>query len=303
MSKERMKQMRAPTEEEEALKRKVREEMVQDRCRLLDCQPFVGKLAMHLNMIPVIDCRLTTACTDGTHLYVDAEFYSRLSPAERLGIIAHEVWHCGLRHFQRKGNRDRDKFNYAADVEVDLLLHQDGFKIEMLPFDPEWVGMTAEQIYELMPCGMEHFQKNEKHLYSGDQPEDPCTASGGQGGQSGQDKSDDSSPGNEGGQDKSDNSSPENDGEQDKSDNSSLENDGGQSETSAGSSEEDGEGGGSIGGGNGGGNGGNGRGSGAGLRPGLPNVKHDDVIDPDYCPALSSELGDNWRNNLKTAVQ
>ncbi len=244
MSKTPANRMRAPTEEEQALKSAIREQMVRDRCRLLDRQPFVGKLAMHLDLVPVIDCRLTTACTDGTHLYVNADFYSRLDPEERLGIIGHEVWHCALRHFQRKGDRDRARFNYAADVEVDFLLHQDGFKIEMLPFDPDWIGKTAEQIYELMSRGLERFQKDDTHLYPEDQSEEPDNAP---------DQQDDQQ---------------ENDDSPDASD---ME--------------------------------GHGRDREINLRPGLPRVDHDGVIDPDYRPFFSDELEENWKNNLKTAVQ
>ena len=92
---------RQPNAEEEALKAKVRQMMQSDRCRLLEKHPFVGHLAMHLDMIPVIDSRMTTATTDGTRMFMDAEFYSKMDEEERLGIIGHEVWHCALRHFQR----------------------------------------------------------------------------------------------------------------------------------------------------------------------------------------------------------
>ena len=268
MSKIPVNRMRAPTEEEQALKSAIREQMVRDRCRLLDRQPFVGKLAMHLDPVPVIDSRLTTACTDGTHLYVDAEFYSRLDPEERLGIIGHEVWHCALRHFQRKGDRDKDRFNYAADVEVDLLLHQDGFKIEMLPFDPDWVGKTAEQIYELMSRGLERFQKDDTHLF----PEDQSNESGNTPDQQDEQRENGDLP-------------QENDGD------SRDDNDNGDSlDTPDGKDSGDDEE-----------SPGNGRGT--RLRRGLPRVDHGGVIDPDYRPFFSDELEENWKNNLKTAAQ
>ncbi len=263
MSKNEIMQPRAPTEEEQALKASVRKEMVRDRCRLIDYQPFVGKLAMHLELIPVIDRRLTTACTDGTHLYVDAEFYRRLDPEERLGIIAHEVWHCALRHFQRKGDRDRDRFNYAADVEVDLLLHQDNFKIEMLPFDSDWIGKTAEQIYELLKSGMEQFQKDDTHLYPGDKPDDPEVKR----------KNDDT--------DEQDTPPPRKDDKDGNGRDGDMDMDG-------------------VGGGGGAGGGNN---AGDCLRPGLPRVRHDDVIDPDYQPSFSKNLEDDWKKNLKSVVQ
>jgi predicted metal-dependent peptidase len=163
-----MKIPRLPNAAEEALKADMLQLMHADRCRLLEKHPFVGHLAMHLDLIPVIDSRMTTATTDGTRLFMDAEFYSRMDEDERIGIIAHEVWHCALRHFQRRGSRYRKKFNFACDVEVDLLLHRDGFKVEVLPHEASWEGKSAEQIYDLMFPGLEQFQKDDEHIFDSD---------------------------------------------------------------------------------------------------------------------------------------
>ena len=150
------------------IKEKVKALLIEDRYKLIMLQPFIGRLATFLNLVPILDSRIDIACTDGTSIYVNAKYYLTLSEDERLGIIAHEVWHCALRHFARRGNRDRKKFNYATDIEVDLLLTSAGFKIDILPFDPDWAGRSAEEIYELMYPRMEQFQKQDTHLY----PED-----------------------------------------------------------------------------------------------------------------------------------
>lgn len=161
-------QCRNPNAAEESLKADVRQMMRLDRIRLLERHPFVGHLAMYLELIPIIDCRMTTATTDGKRMFVDAEFYQKMDQEERLGILGHEVWHCALRHFQRLGNRDRRKFNFACDVEVDLLLHKDGFKVEVLPHEASWEGKSAEQIYDLMFPGLEQFRKDDKHIFDSD---------------------------------------------------------------------------------------------------------------------------------------
>ena len=163
-----MKEYRKPNAKEEALKARVRQMMQSDRCRLLEQHPFVGNLAMHLDMVPVIDSRMTTATTDGSRMFIDAEFYLKMDKDERLGIIGHEVWHCALRHFQRLGDRNRQKFNFACDIEVDLLLHRDGFKVEVLPHEASWEGKSAEQIYDLMFPGLEQFQKDDEHIFDAD---------------------------------------------------------------------------------------------------------------------------------------
>jgi len=256
-----MKNFRPPTEKEQQLKAQVAEMMIRDRCQLIQRQPFIGHLAMHLNLVPVIDSRMTTACTDGSRLFMDAEFYSRMDPEERLGILGHEVWHCALRHFERKGDRDRDKFNFASDVEVDLLLHQAGFKVEILPYDQSWIGKSAEQIYELMYPGMERFQKDDQHIY----PEDLPKERGGSGVSPGAGK---------------DETESDKDGKEQQGGAGKGEQQAGQGETP-----------------------GQGQGSGEGGLTRLPRVVHDCVMDPDFQPKIDADVSDDWKDNLKNAIE
>ena len=274
-----MKEPRPPSEAEQRLKAEVGELMIRDRALLVQRQPFVGHLAMHLDLVPVIDSRMTTACTDGTRMFMDAEFYRRMDEEERLGVIGHEVWHCALRHFQRKGERDRQKFNFASDVEVDLLLHQAGFKVEILPYDPSWIGKSAEQIYDLMYPGMERFQKDDIHIYPEDLPEGKGSGKGRKGG-----KPDE--------QDEEENA--EQDG--DETDDAEDGEDGEENAQGNGQGNDNGNGEGS-------GAGGVGSGTGPGSLTQLPRVAHDGVIDPDFQPEFSPDLADDWKDNLKNAVQ
>ena len=264
-----MKRVRPPSEEEQKLKAEAGVMMVRDRALLIQRQPFVGSLAMHLELIPVIDGRMTTACTDCRRLFMDAEFYRRMDPEERLGVLAHEVWHCALRHFQRRGTRDRRKFNFASDVEVDLLLHQAGFKVEILPYDPSWVGKSAEQIYDLMYPGMERFQKEDTHIY----PEDLPQSSAKQG-----------RPLSSGSQAAA--GSEERDDETEKDGNSP-----GGGSPAAGESSRSGQEAASR------------QTGGAGSDAKLPRVAHPGVIDPDFRPEFDADAADDWKDNLQNAVR
>ena len=270
-----MKEPRPPSEAEQRLKAEVGEMMVRDRALLVQRQPFVGHLAMHLDLIPIIDSRMTTACTDGTRMFMDAEFYRRMDEEERLGVLGHEVWHCALRHFQRKGERDRQKFNFASDVEVDLLLHQAGFKVEILPYDQSWIGKSAEQIYDLMYPGMERFQKDDTHIYPEDLPKKK--------GNAGDPDEEEKKPGE-----------PEDSG-QDGNETEDAEN-------GEGDGRENGQGDGQ-GSGEGNGAGAAVSGGGQGSLTQLPRVEHDGVIDPDFRPEFSPDLADDWKDNLKNAVR
>ena len=127
----------------------IAELLAQDRQKLLMKLPFTGSLVMRLDLVPVSDDRLDTAATDGDRVFVDVSFYSKLTATERLFVLAHEVWHCALLHFLRRQDRDRTLFNVAADLEIHFLLTDEGLEAPfVLPHDPRWKGLSAEEIYE-----------------------------------------------------------------------------------------------------------------------------------------------------------
>jgi predicted metal-dependent peptidase len=132
-----------------ARKAKTLELLAQDRQKLLTKLPFTGSLVMRLDLVPVSDERLPTAATDGDRIFVDIDFYAQLTAEERLFVLAHEVWHCALLHFLRRGDRNQKLFNIAADLEIHFLLTDEGLKAPfVLPHDPNWKGLSAEEIYE-----------------------------------------------------------------------------------------------------------------------------------------------------------
>ncbi len=132
-----------------ARKAKTLELLAQDRQKLLTKLPFTGSLVMRLDLVPVSDERLPTAATDGDRIFVDIDFYAQLTAEERLFVLAHEVWHCALLHFLRRGDRNQTLFNIAADLEIHFLLTDEGLKAPfVLPHDPRWKGLSAEEIYE-----------------------------------------------------------------------------------------------------------------------------------------------------------
>ena len=137
-----------------ARKAKILELLAQDRQKLLTKLPFTGSLVMRLDLVPVSDERLPTAATDGDRIFVDIDFYAQLTAEERLFVLAHEVWHCALLHFLRRGDRNQELFNIAADLEIHFLLTDEGLKAPfVLPHDPNWKGLSAEEIYERLKKG------------------------------------------------------------------------------------------------------------------------------------------------------
>ena len=141
-----MMETRTPNAQEEKLKIQTAEQLEADRTRLLMEQPFLGAILIRQNLIPVVDSRCETAVTDGQNIFVSPEFYLAMTPGERRFLLAHEVWHTVFLHFLRRGDRERELFNIAADMEINALLRSEKFKLRpdaLLP-EPEWSGRFRE---------------------------------------------------------------------------------------------------------------------------------------------------------------
>ncbi len=164
--------IREPNAEEKKEKERVTQAAMDCRARLLLRQPFIGMLGMRLDIAAVKDSRMRTACTDGKTVYIDIDYFNCLEEEEDTCLLAHEIWHCVLRHFLRKQDRERIRFNYAADLEVDFLLEADGFRIkDMLPHEWRWKGRCAEEIYEKID--LKKIRGADRHCDTHVYPEDP----------------------------------------------------------------------------------------------------------------------------------
>jgi len=123
----------------------------QDRAALLPRQPFLARLALQLELVPVVDDRLETAATDGSRIFVKAPWLLGLDAEERTFVLAHEVWHCALGHFVRGVPGDLDGWNVAFDHEVNALLRRDGIALpEDAVYFPPCEGWTAEAVYAVL---------------------------------------------------------------------------------------------------------------------------------------------------------
>lgn len=164
------------TEEIKKAKIACAEELSVIRMGLLNTYPFIGSISMKLDLIPVRDKRVGTACTDGQRMYVDIAFFESLSKEEKKFLFAHEVWHCVLMHPIRKQSRDISLFNIATDKEINYLLDNDGFTIIKGCCYPtaDEMGLSAEQIYEKMLKEQKQNKQQaggnqfDEHIYDGD---------------------------------------------------------------------------------------------------------------------------------------
>jgi len=87
---------------------------------------------------------------------LNARIMAQRSEADRGFIVAHEVWHCALRHFLRQLGRDSSLWKQACGYEVNHLLSK-GFSHR--PSDGLWnrrfQGLSAEETYARLTCGTE----------------------------------------------------------------------------------------------------------------------------------------------------
>ena len=139
-------------EETKTLKKKASEILSVCRRDVLTKYPFIGSIALRMEMVPVRDIRVRTACTDGNSVYFDIAFLSSLTREEQTFVLAHEVWHAVMMHLVRRQNRNPELFNVATDKEVNYMLHKDGFTApkELLFPTKEEEGKCAEEIYEML---------------------------------------------------------------------------------------------------------------------------------------------------------
>lgn len=130
--------------------------LAMDRYMVVSRYPFIGGILMHLILIPTRDCRNPTACTDGKHVYFDIAFYSGLSEAERLFVLAHETWHCVLLHTLRCNGRNPMIWNIAIDMETNNIIDSSCGDYVFKPpkgvlFPPQHLkDHSAEEIYEYL---------------------------------------------------------------------------------------------------------------------------------------------------------
>lgn len=128
--------------------------LVRDRVAFVLERPFLGFLAMRLTLQPVHDVRVPTAATDGVHLFFSAGFILSLSDDDRRFVLAHEVWHNALGHFERTTPGDREAWNLALDHEINALLAAEGLSVPAgAVLFPDSLGANAEQVYNALAGG------------------------------------------------------------------------------------------------------------------------------------------------------
>ena len=117
--------------------------------KLLKRAPFIATIAFHAEVLIREQPGVETAATDGQRIYLSPSGFLSRPVQDKLFIYAHEVLHCALSHVSRRGSRDPQLWNIAADIVVNGLLIQSGF--EMLADgvrDDSLSHLSTEAVYE-----------------------------------------------------------------------------------------------------------------------------------------------------------
>jgi len=121
------------------------------RVGLLLKAPFFGNMATRMRLI-CADEWCPTAATNGRDFYYNTKFVEKLSEKKLEFLFGHEVLHCVLDHFGRKGSRDANLANIAQDFAVNQILVDErvGDKITEVKicYDSKYRGMAWEEIYD-----------------------------------------------------------------------------------------------------------------------------------------------------------
>ncbi len=119
--------------------------------RLRMRSPFFATLALFARFIPTQN--ISTAATDGKDILFNPDYLLSLPTRQQDGLLLHEVLHAALLHVLRRGVRDKEVWNIAADIVVNGIIYQQGYFD--LPSggirDEKLEHLSVEEIYELLP--------------------------------------------------------------------------------------------------------------------------------------------------------
>jgi len=125
---------------------KGQDKIVAGRVQLLFTAVFFGTLATGLRLVETE--QVPTMGTDGKHLLFNPKFSDKLSKAEILGVLAHEVLHLVFMTHLRMGNKDHKVWNMATDYAINLVLIDEKFTLpEGCLLEEKYRDWSSEKIY------------------------------------------------------------------------------------------------------------------------------------------------------------
>jgi predicted metal-dependent peptidase len=112
--------------------------------------PFFAALAMFAEVRFSVEVEL--AGTDGRTLWFHPTHYGELTAEERDAVFLHELLHAALLHPLRRGLREAETFNIAADIVVNgMVAAEPSLRLPTGAIrEPKLEHLSVEEIYELL---------------------------------------------------------------------------------------------------------------------------------------------------------
>ena len=129
---------------------KAEEKISKARAKLVLNEPFFGALILKMDVVETE--RISTAATDGRHIFWNRKFIDSMTLNQCKGLLAHEVMHVALKHTLRRQERNPLRWNIAGDFAIDPILKECNFELPAGEhINPDFDGMWAEKIYDQLP--------------------------------------------------------------------------------------------------------------------------------------------------------
>lgn len=141
----------------------------QAKCSLVGKSGATFFIALCFKLIVKYDEEMKhIAATDGDHIFINPAQWMELNKDSHVFILLHETLHVAYDHHGRKGIRNKNKWNAACDYSINDILVLAGFKMPPVGLhDEAFRGMSAEQIYDLLPNSDEEDDENGDMLPAG----------------------------------------------------------------------------------------------------------------------------------------
>lgn len=122
------------------------------KVRLMTMKDTAFWVSICLAMRHQFDTSVETGQTDGTRIWYNPDFLMGMDQDEQLFLLVHEVSHVAFDHMGRLNGREGVRWNKAADHAINLMWKARGISVPKSALcDPQYIGMSAEEIYELLP--------------------------------------------------------------------------------------------------------------------------------------------------------
>lgn len=116
------------------------------RLRLRGRSAFFATLLLHAEFVPSRE--VEAAGTDGDRVYVNPEVAAALPPEVLDSLLLHEVLHAALSHVERRGPREKRRWNRAADLIVGGMVSAAGLPVPpAFQRDEHLEKLSVEEVY------------------------------------------------------------------------------------------------------------------------------------------------------------